>query len=256
LVIQYLTWLKNVTLHSDFGESYATGGSISAELMRTLPITLEIVTLGFFFSILVSIPIGLLCAFKENSLVDHLARVVAVVGVSIPGFWLGLMLIHYLCMGLHIFPPGGFAPISMGLSSHLKSVALPSLALGIYYVAILSRMTRSTMLEVLEQDYVRTSKAMGLPGWRLLVYTLKNALVPVVSVGAMSFGYMFGWALIIEQVFNIAGISRALLTAIFQRDYQMVQASVLVITAIFVIANLAADILYRFLNPKLRESAL
>jgi peptide/nickel transport system permease protein len=169
---------------------------------------------------------------------------------------MGLMLIRYLAVQVRLFPPGGYVPVSAGLLPHLMSVVLPAFSLGIYYTAILSRMTRSSMVEVLGQDYIRTAKAMGLARGRMLIYALKNALVPVVSVSAMSFGYMFGWALIIEQVFNIAGLSRALLTAIFERDYFTVQGVVLVITTVFIVANLTADILYRFLNPKVRETGL
>jgi len=129
---------------------------------------------------------------------------------------------------------------------------LPAFTLGVYYTAIISRMTRSGMIEALQQDYIRTARAMGLSRKRILFYALKNALIPVVSVCAMSFGYMFGWAIIIEQVFNIAGLSRLLLSAIFQRDYYVVQAVVVVLTAIFILANLLADILFGLLNPKVR----
>ena len=149
------------------------------------------------------------------------------------------------------FPPGGYVPLRDGLLPHLRALALPTVALGFYYIAIISRMTRSSVGEVLGADHVRTARAMGLPRARILVYVLKNALSPVVTVAAMSFGYMFGWALIVEQVFNIAGMSRALLSAILQRDYLTVQAIVLVITAIFLLANVVADLLYRVLNPRL-----
>jgi peptide/nickel transport system permease protein len=182
--------------------------------------------------------------------------VFAIIGVSMPGFWMGLMLIRYAAVELRFFPPGGFVPLSSGFVPHLQSVCLPSFSLGIYYTAVLSRITRSSMVEVLGQDYVRTAKAMGLERGKVLFYALKNALVPVVSVSAMTFGYMFGWAIIIEQVFNIAGLSRALLTAIFMRDYNTVQGVVLVITTVFIAANVTADILYRLLNPKIRETGL
>lgn len=255
LLVQYASWVSNVVRHGDFGRSYISRQPITSEIAQALPITLEIVLLAFVFCVLVSVPLGVVSAVYEDRVVDHFARIFAVIGVSIPGFWLGLMLIAYGAVQFRLFPPGGYVPLSLGIGPHVQSLALPAFALGIYYTAIISRMTRSSMIEILGQDYIRTARAMGLPRARVLLYALKNALVPVISVCAMSIGYMFGWAIIIEQVFNIAGLSRTLLSSIFQRDYYMVQAVVLVITGIFVLANLIADILYSVLNPRLRGTA-
>jgi peptide/nickel transport system permease protein len=255
LAVQYLAWLRDIVLHGDFGRSYISGQPISGEVARAFPVTLEIVILAFLFCVSVSLPLGIVSALYQGRLVDHVARIFAVIGVSVPGFWLGLMLIVYGAVHLRLFPPGGFIPWSAGLGPHLQSVVLPALALGVYYTAIISRMTRSSMIEVAAQDYIRTARAMGLSRRRVLQYALKNALIPVVSVSAMSVGYMFGWAIIIEQVFNIAGLSRALLSAIFQRDYYTVQAVVLVITTVFITANVAADVVYRLLDPKIRGVA-
>ena len=255
LAVQYLAWLRDIVLHGDFGRSYISGQPISGEVARTLPVSLEIVILAFLFCVAVAIPLGILSALYQGRALDHVARIFAVIGVSVPGFWLGLMLIAYGAVHLRLFPPGGFIPWSAGIGAHLQSVILPAFALGVYYTAIISHMTRSSMIEVAGQDYIRTARAMGLSRRRVLQYALKNALIPVVSVSAMSVGYMFGWAIIIEQVFNIAGLSRALLSAIFQRDYYTVQAVVLVITAVFIAANLAADIVYRLLDPKIRGVA-
>lgn len=255
LAVQYLAWLRDIVLHGDFGRSYISGQPISGEVARTFPVTLEIVILAFLFCVSVSLPLGIVSALYQGRLVDHVARIFAVIGVSVPGFWLGLMLIVYGAVHLRLFPPGGFIPWSAGLGPHLQSVVLPALALGVYYTAIISRMTRSSMIEVAAQDYIRTARAMGLSRRRVLQYALKNALIPVVSVSAMSVGYMFGWAIIIEQVFNIAGLSGALLSAIFQRDYYTVQAVVLVITTVFITANVAADVVYRLLDPKIRGVA-
>jgi peptide/nickel transport system permease protein len=136
---------------------------------------------------------------------------------------------------------------------HLRSVTLPAISLGLYYVAIISRMTRSAMGDVMLADHVRVSRAMGLGRGRIMTYVLRNALSPVVTVAAMSFGYMFGWALIVEQVFTIPGMSRALLNAIFRRDYIVILDVVLIITAIFLLANLVADLLYRLIDPRVAE---
>jgi peptide/nickel transport system permease protein len=248
---QYIRWLGQLVLHGDFGRSFVTGRSMNALLTETLPITLELVLFAFAFAVVVALPIGVLSAVYEGGWIDHAARIFAVIGVSVPGFWLGLMLIRFPAVEFGWFPPGGFVPLSDGIVAHLQSIALPAFALGVYYIAILSRMTRSGLLETLGSEYVRTARALGLPRGRVLWYALKNALVPVVSVGAMSFGYMFGWALIVEYLFNIPGMSNALLTAVGQRDYFTMQAVVYVFTIVFIVSNLAADLLNRQLNPKL-----
>jgi peptide/nickel transport system permease protein len=254
VIMQYLEWIRGIVLHFDFGNSLLTGQPVGPVVLAGLPVTSEIVGLAFVLAVIVALPLGILSATLRGSAVDHLARIVAVLGVSVPGFWVGLMLIRYPAVEFGWFPPGGYTPFSEGLWPHLKSVILPAFALGIYYIAILSRMTRSGLVDVSARDYMRTARAMGLGRTRVLVYALKNALVPVVSVGAMSFGYMFGWALIIEYLFNISGISNALLTAITNRDFTMVQAIVFVFTLVFIISNLIADMLNAFLNPKLARA--
>jgi peptide/nickel transport system permease protein len=254
VVEQYIRWLDQLVLHGDFGRSFVTGRSMNALLTETLPITLELVLFAFAFAVAVALPIGVLSAVYEGTWIDHAARIFAVIGVSVPGFWLGLMLIRFPAVEFGWFPPGGFVPLSDGLLAHLQSIALPAFALGVYYIAILSRMTRSGLVETLGSEYVRTARALGLPRGRVLWYALKNALVPVVSVGAMSFGYMFGWALIVEYLFNIPGMSNALLTAVGQRDYFTMQAVVYVFTIVFIVSNLAADLLNRQLNPKLASA--
>ena len=250
LTVQYASWIGGV-VRGDFGSSIVDDTPIGPQLARSFPLTLELVVLGFLFALAVAVPLGIASALWEGRWIDHAARLLAVVGVSIPGFWFGLLLIGWFAVGLRWLPPGGYVPWRDGVLAHLRSMVLPTVALGFYYVAIISRMTRSSMVEVLQQDHVRTARAMGLGRPRILVYVLKNALSPVVTVAALSFGYMFGWALIVEQVFNIAGMSRGLLTAIFQHDYLTVQAIVLVITAMFLLANVVADGLYRVLNPRI-----
>jgi peptide/nickel transport system permease protein len=247
---QYASWIGGA-VRGDFGKSVIDETSISRQIADTFPVTFELVLLAFVFALLVAIPLGVVSALYEGRAVDHIARVISVAGVSVPGFWLGLMLIAWGAVTLRWFPAGGYVPWRAGVGEHLRSMALPAVALGIYYVAIISRMTRSSVADVLLADHVRVSRAMGLPRRRIMLYVLKNALPPVVTVAAMSFGYMFGWALIIEQVFNIAGMSRALLSAIFRRDYLMIQNIVLIITAVFLAANLVADMLYSWLDPRL-----
>jgi peptide/nickel transport system permease protein len=210
-----------------------------------------LIVVSMVLCLIISIPLGVASAAFPGGALDHGLRIFSVLGVSTPGFWLGLVLILLFSVNAGWFPPGDLPPLTDGVVPHLRALVLPSFCLAIYYTAIISRMTRSAVLEVLGQDYVRTAVAMGLSKPRIwLVYVLKNALIPIVSVAAMACGYMFGWAIVIEQVFNIPGICRALLTAIFSRDYNVVQAAVLVITTAFVLLNLVADTAFRLLNPR------
>jgi peptide/nickel transport system permease protein len=251
VVVQYAAWLRQLVFHGDLGKSLITGLGMNQRVAETLPVTLELVVVAFSFSLVLSIALGTVSALYEGTAIDQLVRVFAVVGVSVPGFWLALLLILVFAVDLQWFPPGGIRPLSAGVADHLNSLVLPAFSLSVFYMAILSRMTRSSLIEVLGQDYIRTARAIGLKRTRILVYALKNALVPVVTVAAMSFGYMFGWALIIETVFNVGGMSSALLTAIYQRDFALVQAVVLVFTLVFLISNLIADLVNAWLNPRL-----
>jgi peptide/nickel transport system permease protein len=249
---QYLSWLWQVLTRFDFGVSYISGRPITAEIAATLPVTLELIVVSILLCLLIALPLGTISAFRPGGIVDHAARIVAVVGVSTPGFWLGLVLVLLFAVKLGWFPAGDLPSLSAGVGAHLHALVLPAFCLAIYYTAVISRMTRSSILEVLNQDYVRTAVAMGLPKSRVrTVYIFRNAMIPIVSVVAMSCGYMFGWAIVIEQVFNIPGICRALLAGIFSRDYNLVLAAVLVVTTAFVTLNLLADVAYRLLNPRL-----
>jgi peptide/nickel transport system permease protein len=249
--VQYATWLQGLVAHGDFGRSFITGRSVDKQIVRTLPVTMETVTIAFTAACLVSLVLGTLAALMRDTIVDYAARLIGLLGVSLPGFWLALVLIIALAVDREWFPPGGVVSLSQGIDAHLNSIVLPSFCLAVSYMAVLTRMTRSSLLEVLGQDFMRTARAAGLPRMRVLAYALKNALVPVVTIAGMSFGYMFGWALIIEQVFNIDGLSRTLLTAIQERDFVLVQGIVMVFTLIFVIANLLADLANAWLNPRL-----
>ncbi len=249
-VEQYLHWARDL-LSGNLGTSFMTGRSLSGEIANTFPITFELVTLAFVLACALSLPLGLLSAMRPNSWFDHVSRMVALLGISMPGFWIGLVLILYVALPSRVFPTGGYVSIRAGLGPHFLSLALPAFTLGIQYVAVFSRLLRSSMLEVMHQDYIRTARAMGLSNRRVLVYILKNAAAPVVSVAAMSFGYCFGWALIVEHVYNIPGLSRALLNAINQRDYPLIQIIILIITSVFLVANVLADVLNAKLNPRL-----
>jgi peptide/nickel transport system permease protein len=255
IIAQYLSWIGNLTLRGDLGRSFTTGLDMNKQVVDTLPVTLEIVAVAFVAATAASVMLGTVSALYRDGVVDYFARLMAVIGVSVPGFWIALVLILAFAVERDWFPPGGFIPISQDLGGHVRSIALPSFCLSIFYMAVLMRMTRSSLLEVLGQDYMRTARATGLHPARVLLYALRNALVPVVTIAGVSFGHMFGWALIIEQIFSIDGLSRALLTAILRRDYAMVQAVVMIFTLVFVGANLLADLANGWLNPRLAAAA-
>ncbi|KUL94546.1 peptide ABC transporter permease [Bosea sp. WAO] len=251
---QYAAWLGDV-LRGDFGKSFVTGRDVATEIVSALPVTLSIVLFAFLIALVFGLGIGVLAALKPGGVFDRVSRFASVLGLSIPAFWLGIVLIRFLAVDLRWLPPGGYFPLSAGLSLHLQSILMPSLSLAVYYIAVLARMTQASLQETLRGDYVRTARAMGLSSPQVVFYALVNALPPVVNLAALSFGYMFGWALIIEQVFNIPGLSRALLNAISQRDFLLLQGIVFLFTAIFVFANLGADLVNRVLDPRQRAAA-
>jgi peptide/nickel transport system permease protein len=254
VLVQYAAWLGHIVSEGDLGTSFITGRPVGADIIRTLPVTLELVVIAFMLACVVSVLAGTAQALLRETVVDYGIRLIAVLGVSMPGFWVALLLIYFLAVEQDWFPPGGFVPLSNGLAQHLNAIVLPTFCLAIFYMAVLSRMTRASLLDVLGLDYIRTARASGLPRRKVLTYALRNALVPVVTVAGMSFGYMFGWALIIEAVFNINGLSYALLTAIQQRDFALVQGVVMIFTAVFILANLASDLINGWLNPLLRAA--
>jgi len=251
---QYAAWLGDVLL-GDFGKSFVTGRDVAAEIVNALPVTLSIVLFAFAIALIFGIGIGILAALRPGGAFDRLSRFASVLGLSIPAFWLGIVLIRFVAVDLRWLPPGGHVPLSAGLWPHLSTILMPSVSLAVYYVAVLARMTQASLQETLRGDYVRTARAMGLSSGQVVFHALVNALPPVVNLAALSFGYMFGWALIIEQVFNVPGLSRALLNAISQRDFLLLQGIVFLFTSIFVFANLGADLINRLLDPRQRTAA-
>ncbi|TPQ52005.1 ABC transporter permease [Prosthecomicrobium hirschii] len=254
LFAQYGDWLAQVA-RGEFGRSFVTGRDVATEIVNALPVTLSIVLTAFAIAVVFGVALGTAAALRPGGVVDRLSRFGTVIGLSIPAFWLSILMIRVFAVDLRWLPPGGYAPLSAGLGTHLQFVAMPALSLAVYYVAVLARMTQASLQETLRSDHVRTARAMGLPRRKVVVYALVNALPPVVNLAALSFGYMFGWALIIEQVFNVPGLSRALLNAISQRDFLLLQGIVFLFTAVFILANLTADLVNRLLDPRQRTAA-
>ncbi|WP_180899051.1 ABC transporter permease [Martelella soudanensis] len=250
IVAQYLSWLAHLPTEG-FATSFMTGQSVNERLLQTIPVSLELVVSAFALSVAGSVLLGSISAFWENRWPDHAIRIVCMAALSVPGFWLGLLLMRVFGVSLGWLPPVGLPPWPEGAGEHLAALIMPATAIAVYYIGAMSRLLRASFIDVLGQDYMRTARALGLPARMSYLYALKNALPPFVSMAAMSFGYMFGWAVIVEMVFNIPGVSRALLTAIFQRDYPMIQAIVVFVTLVFVIASTFSDVLQRQINPRL-----
>jgi peptide/nickel transport system permease protein len=250
--VQYAHWLGSL-LQGDFGTSIRTRLPIGRMLQEKLPVTIELAILSMLVAIALGMPIGIIAALKRGTAVDYGASVLGLAGLSIPNFWLGIMLILLFSVNLGWLPAGGYVPPSESLWLNIKSMIMPSLVLGTGTAAILMRHARSAMLGSLKQDYIRTARAKGVKE-RVIVlrHALPNALIPVVTLGTLQFGELLAGAVLTEQVFGIPGFGKMIVDGVFSRDYAVVQAVVLCTAAIFVLMSLLADAAYVLLNPRLR----
>ncbi len=253
LPVQYAYWLGSI-LQGDFGVSIRTRLPIGEMILQKLPITIQLAVMAMLVAILIGIPAGIVAAVWRGTRLDHGANVVALSGLSIPNFWLGIMLILLFSVQLGWLPSGGYVSPGEDLAANLKGMLLPALVLGTGNAAVLMRHTRSAMLGVLRQDYIRTARAKGVRE-RLVVlkHAFRNALVPVVTLGTLQFGELLAGAVLTEQVFSIPGFGKLIVDAVFTRDYAVVQAVVLCVAVAFLFMNLLADIAYVLLNPRLRR---
>ena len=252
IYVQYVKWMGNV-LHGDLGKSIDTHESVSAQIASAFPKTLSITILGFIFGAVVAVPMGLLAALKRDSVFDWIASISTFIGISLPTFWFGIVFILIFAVEFRWFPSVGYVSPSEGIWPWLKHLILPGLAAGVGEAAILMRFVRAGLLEVLGSDYVRTARAKGLPERRVILsHAMRNSMIPVVTVAGLSLAGLLGGLVITETVFAISGIGRLLTTAIFAKDYPIVQGVILLITFFFVLANLIVDILYTFLDPRIR----
>lgn len=250
--VQYFIWLGGV-LHGDFGQSFITGQSIANTIATRLPATMELTFAAMVLSLCIALPAGIIAAIRQYSAADYVGTSVAMVGLSIPSFWLATLLTIVFSVQWHILPPSGFVPFPTDPIGNLKDLILPTVTLGTGLAGVVMRYTRSAMLEVVRQEYIKTAWIKGLPE-RMVIFkhALRNALVPVVTVIGLQTAYLLGGVVIIEQIFNWPGIGKLLLNAVYQRDYPMVQGVILVIATLFVLINLVVDILYAYLNPRIR----
>ncbi|MDQ3694636.1 MAG: ABC transporter permease [Chloroflexota bacterium] len=252
LHVQYFTWLGDI-LRGDLGRSLRTGQPIVENLAGKLPITLELAFLSVVMSLVIAIPLGIVSALRRNSFLDFVVRMVGTIGLSLPNFWLATMLILIASIYFRWGPALIYVSPLDDLGTNLKQMLLPSLALALGLMAVVMRMTRSSMLEVLSQDYIQTARAKGLRE-RLVIYrhALRNALMPVLTVVGIQTGQLLGGAVIVEQIYGLPGLGWFLLNGIYQRDYPVVQAGVLIIAGIFVVTNLVVDLLYAVLDPRIQ----
>lgn len=249
---QFALWGWQV-LHGNLGESFFLGRPVTQSLMERLPATLQLALLSLIFSLLIGIPAGILAAVRQNTKWDQLIMITAMSGISIPSFWLGLFLILVFSVQLGWLPSGGYAPLWDDFWGGLRILVLPSISLGFMQAALIARMTRSSMLEVLRQDYVRTAKAKGLDWWRVtLRHALKNAMIPVITTIGTAFGVLLGGAVIVEIVFTYPGLGRLVVLAVQRRDYPLVQGALLFASVIYVLVNLAVDLLYGVFDPRIK----
>lgn len=249
---QYGRWIGAV-LRGDLGTSWRTGMPVLALIWSRLQVTAELTLLAMLTSFLIGLPLGILSARRESTGLDHAVRIAGLFGLSLPVFWQGTMLILALSLWFGWAPPVDFVSPLADPVKNLKLMVLPSLALGTAVAAVFMRMARSSLLEVMRQDYVRTARAKGVTEggvvWR---HALKNGLIPLITVAGVQVGYLLGGAVVTEEVFTLPGVGRLLLWAVFQRDYPVVQGTILFVAALFMLANLAVDLIYAYVDPRIR----
>ena len=244
LVIQYLDWLTSA-MTGDFGQSTYFPSPVSALIAERLPVTMTLGVCALSFSLLVAVPLGVLAAVRPNSLIDRMALFVSVLGQALPNFWFALILILVLSVWFPLLPPSG--------NESWRHFVMPTLVLGYYSTPAVMRLTRSGMIKVLQADYIRAAHAKGLAPARIMFkHALRNAIIPVVSLAAVQFGYMLGGSIIIESIFALHGIGQLAWESISRADLPTVQAIVLVVSMIYVLLNLAGDLLNAWLDPRIR----
>jgi peptide/nickel transport system permease protein len=251
---QYLYWIGNV-LTGDFGFSWRIKMPVSQLILDKLPVTAQLAAMSFIIAVLIGVPAGIISAVKRDQPADWAANAVALFGISTPNFWLGIMMILFFSVELGWLPPSGYVPLTEDFWQSIATTIMPAFVLGTGVASVLMRHTRAAMLTALSQDYVRTARAKGLRE-RVVVWkhALRNALIPVVTLGAIEFGRLLAGAVLTEQVFTIPGFGKLIVDAVFNRDYPVVQGVVLATALIFVLLSLVADLLYMAINPRLRQA--
>jgi peptide/nickel transport system permease protein len=254
LPVQYVAWVKQVAT-GDLGKSLRTDVPVTSLIGQKLPVTLQLAAMAMIIALLVGIPMGILAAVRKGKLLEYGANVAALSGMSIPNFWLGIILIMIVSVQLRWLPASGYVSPAADFWLSMKTMIMPAIVLSTSLAAYLMRHTRSAMLEALGADYVRTARAKGVsPRTVVLRHALRNALMPIVTLVTLLFGELLAGAVLTEQVFTIPGFGKLVVDAVFNRDYAVVQGVVLCVAVGFIVMNLLADILYIVVNPRLRHS--
>lgn len=245
-LVQFGTYVKKAVLEQDIGRSYITKRPVTTEVLDRFPATLKLAAFAIIIALAIGIPVGIISATKQYSLFDNVAMVFALLGVSMPNFWQGLLLILLFSVSLGWLPASGF--------SSFKHMILPAVTIGTSTAAVITRMTRSSMLEVIRQDYIRTARAKGQVESKVVNrHALKNALIPIITVVGLQFGYLLGGAVLTESIFAVPGVGRLMVDSIKARDFPVVQGAVLFIAITFSFVNLLVDILYAYVDPRIRS---
>jgi peptide/nickel transport system permease protein len=249
---QFVKWIWGI-VRLDFGISMWTGRPITYEIKIRLELSLQVAIMATFFATLIAIPLGTIAALKQDTWVDYVIRIFSIAGLATPSFWLGILMILMLLIYFKWLPPMIFTSLWKDPWANLSQLIWPALAVGYRYSATATRMTRSSVLEVMREDYIRTARAKGL--WEKVViirHAMKNAMLPVITVIGLEFAFLIGGLVVTEQVFNLNGIGKLFVQSIAQRDYTMTQALVIVVAATFIVVNFIVDILYAWLDPRIR----
>jgi len=250
--VLYVEWLGDI-LRGDFGYSLRTGRPVMPDIVSRLPLSLELTVFSLILALLIGIPLGIISSLRQNTLGDFVNRILGLIGLSMPQFWLAALMVIGFSGFQGWIPMGNYVGFFEAPLRNLKMLFLPSLAIGIGFAAVVMRYTRNSMLEVLQMDYIQTAKAKGLKKGTVIFYhALKNAILPVITVTGFNAGYLLSGAIIVEEVFALPGMGRLALYAIFQRDYPIIQAIVMVIATLFVLVNLITDLIYALMDPRIR----
>lgn len=251
--IQALRWYGNL-LQGDLGQSYLLHRSVVDAVFERLPVTLSLAFMSLVLAVIFGVLLGVLAATNHNNWIDQVTMTGALLGLSLPDFWFALVLIFFFAVGMGWFPTGGYTPFTESPLGWLRSMALPACTLAFTQMGVIARMVRSSMLEQLGQDYIRTAKAKGLPrGLVLFKHALRNALIPVITLVGIMTGLLLGGTVVIEVVYSLPGVGRLIIGAIQNRDYPIVQGGLLMTAGIFVFVNIAVDILYTIVDPRVRN---
>jgi peptide/nickel transport system permease protein len=249
---QFAEWMWGLA-RFDFGRSMWTGAPISEEIRLRFMLSLELAILATIVAVVLAIPLGVIAALKQDTWVDYAVRIFSLAGIATPSFWLGIVLILGLLIIFRWLPPMVYTPPWVSLSQNLAQLIWPALAVGYRYSAVATRMTRSAMLEVLREDYIRTARAKGMVEQLVLTrHALKNAMLPVLTVIGIEFAFLMGGLVVTEQVFNLNGLGLLFVQAVAHRDYTLTQALVLLVAAIFIVVNFVMDLMYAWIDPRIR----